>query len=121
MNIRSVKAKARRLQNYVAEMIQANFGLPAGDVRPAIMGENGMDVKLSERGEKLFPFAVECKNQEKLAIWDSLKQTEANAAGLVPLLVFKRNRSKVYVALEFKTFIGIVKQNKQLREELNAD
>jgi hypothetical protein len=108
MNIRTAKARGRRLQDYVAQMIQVNFGISVSDARPAIMGENGMDIKLSTAARMQFPFAVECKNQEKLSIWKALEQSEKNSEGLAPLLVFKRNHSKVYVALDFETFIGIL-------------
>ena len=38
------------------------------------MGESGEDIQLSPAARKLIPFAFECKNQEKLNIWESLKQ-----------------------------------------------
>lgn len=118
MKTPSAKAKARRLQNYVAMMVNKNLDVKTDDIRPAIMGENGMDIKLSAKGKKQFPFAVECKNQEKLNIWEALNQAEDNAEGLVPLVVFKRNRTKVYVALEFGTFLGILKSMFDLQEKL---
>ena len=40
------------------------------------MGDSGEDILLSPAARKLFPFSVECKNQEKLNIWSSLEQAE---------------------------------------------
>ncbi|MCB0194138.1 MAG: hypothetical protein KDJ65_19460 [Anaerolineae bacterium] len=106
----SAKAKARRLQNAVAALIRRRFGLAARDVRPASMGAHGADVQLSADAAARFPFAVECKNTERLNVWEALAQAEANADGLTPLLVFKRNRSKTYVTLEFEQFLELLEQ-----------
>ena len=109
MRTSSAKAKGRRLQQAVAAAIRERFNLAPDDVRPAIMGESGEDIKLSTAAREKFPFAVECKNQERLNVWDALAQAEANAAnGTTPLLVFKRNRTQTYVALSFDDFMELV-------------
>lgn len=109
MKTASAKAKARRLQNQIAELIRQHFNLDEADVKPAVMGESGADIKLSSVGRAAFPFAVECKNQERLNIWKALEQAEANTEdGLGPVLIFKRNRSRVYIALEFEKFLDLL-------------
>lgn len=98
----SAKAKGRRLQNQIRELILENFPqLHPDDVKTAIMGESGVDIKLSPAARNLFPYSVEAKNQEKLNIWSALDQAEENNKEEThPLLFFKRNRSKLYVAFE---------------------
>ena len=108
MKTASKKAKGRRLQNYVAKAVKDKWDIPEQDVRPAIMGENGADLKLSSEAQTLFPFAVECKNTERLNIWAAIKQAEQNARGLSPLVVFKRNHSKTYAVIEFDTFMELL-------------
>ena len=108
MRTSSAKAKGRRLQQAVAAAIRERFNLAPDDVRPAIMGESGEDIKLSTAAREKFPFAVECKNQERLNVWDALAQAEANAERGCPLLVFKRNRTRTYVALSFDDFMELV-------------
>ena len=111
MKSASCKAKARVLQNAVAEDLRRAYPELGGvDIRPAIMGQSGIDILLSSRARDLFPFAVECKNQEALNIWEALKQAEANGKKerMVPLLVFKRNRTKTYVAIEWTEFLDLV-------------
>jgi hypothetical protein len=111
MKTSSAKAKARRLQDTVVALLLEHFRgqLEEGDLRPAIMGESGEDVKRSPLARKLFPFSIECKNREKINIWDSLKQAEDNCPnGDAPLLTFKRNRSEVFVALKFEDFINLL-------------
>lgn len=112
MKTASAKAKARRLQNMVAEAVQEAFGLPEPDVRTATMGEPGADLKLSSAARAVFPFAVECKNTERLSIWKALRQAREHAGDtdLMPLLVFKRNRSDVFVGLRLEDLLEILKR-----------
>jgi hypothetical protein len=107
----SKKAKGRRLQQYVRQVILENFTvLEEDDVRSTSMGASGMDVLLSPKAQGVFPFAIECKNQEKLNFWDSIEQASKNSTEkLKPLLVFKRNSSKVYCILELDHLIKLLK------------
>jgi hypothetical protein len=107
----SRKGKARALQNPVASIIRSSFSvLDGNDVSPAIMGQSGIDIHLSNHARQFFPFGIECKNQESLNIWQALEQARVNAEKekLIPLLVFKRNRSEIYVCLRFADFMGLV-------------
>ena len=64
----------KRLQNQVRDLILEKFQqLEEDDVRSTTMGDSGEDVLLSPF-RRLFPFSIECKNQEKLNIWSSLEQ-----------------------------------------------
>ena len=106
----SAKAKGRRLQDEVRKRLLSTFHeLEEDDVKTAIMGESGEDIHLSPAARKLFPFSTECKCQEKLNIWKALEQADMNAKdGHTPLVVFKRNRSKTYVALEFEDLLTLL-------------
>lgn len=109
MKTSSAKAKGRTLQNKVVEMLlKVSLSDSENDIKPAIMGESGIDIKLSDWAKKHIPFDIECKNQESLNIWSSLKQTEANTEkGRIPLLIFKRNRSEIYCVLKFQHLIDL--------------
>ena len=115
MRPRSAKAKGKRLQNKVTKLLQEKYSsvLEKGDFKSTTMGEHGMDVQLSPSARKIFPFAIECKNQEALNIWKSLEQAETNCEGLVPLLIFKRNRTLPYVVMPFNHFIKILEENER--------
>ena len=52
-------------------------------------------------------------NQEQLNIWKSMEQAEKNCEGLTPLLIFKRNGTKIYAALEISDFLNILDGNKE--------
>ena len=112
MKTRSAKNKGKRLQNKVRDLILEKFTqLEPDDVRSTTMGDSGEDVLLSPAARKLFPFSVECKNQEKLNIWSSLEQAETNAGDYDPVLIFKRNRSKTYAVLNVEKFIELINEN----------
>ena len=108
MKPRSAKNKGKRLQNKIRDLILEKFNqLEPDDVRSVTMGESGEDILLSPAARKLFPFSTECKNQEKLNIWSSLEQAETNSGKHIPIVIFKRNRSKTYVALEFEKLLEL--------------
>mgnify|MGYP001429573182 CR=1 FL=1 len=53
---------------------------------------------------------TEAKNQEKLNIWKSLEQSETNSGNHTPIVIFKRNRTKTYVALEFDKLLELLNE-----------
>ena len=109
MKPRSAKNKGKRLQNKVRDLILEKFNqLEPDDVRSVTMGESGEDILLSPAARKLFPFSTECKNQEKINIWSSLEQAETNSGKHIPIVIFKRSRSKTYVALEFEKLLELL-------------
>ena len=109
MKTRSAKNKGKRLQNNVRDLILEKFNqLEEDDVRSITMGDSGEDILLSPAARKLFPFSVECKNQEKINIWSSLEQAETNSGKHTPLLVFKRNRSKTYAVLQLDDLMRLL-------------
>jgi len=110
MKTSSGKAKGRRLQNKVRDVLLEHFSeeLEPDDIRAAIMGETGEDIKLSPAARRLIPYSFECKNQEKLNIWSSLEQAEENSGDYPPVLIFKRNRSKTYVTVELEEFMKLI-------------
>jgi hypothetical protein len=107
--VQSRKARGRNLQKYVRDKLYAVFpSLEEGDVESTSMGASGVDLKLSPKARKMFPYAIECKNQESLNVWASFKQAEANVTkDTAPLLVFKRNRTDVYCMLKLDDFLKL--------------
>ena len=109
MKPRSAKNKGKRLQNKVRDLILEKFNqLEPDDVRSVTMGESGEDILLSPAARKLFPFSTECKNQEKINIWSSLEQAETNSGKHIPIVIFKRNRTKTYAVLEFDKLLELL-------------
>ena len=114
MKPRSAKNKGKRLQNKIRDLILEKFNniLELDDVRSITMGDSGEDILLSPVARRVFPFSVECKNQEKLNIWEALDQAEGNSGKHTPLVIFKRNRSKTYAVLEFDKLLELLDESK---------
>ena len=111
MKPRSAKNKGKRLQNKIRDLILEKFdSLEPDDVRSITMGDSGEDILLSPAARSLFPYSVECKNQEKINIWSSLEQAEENSGKHTPLVIFKRNRSKTYAVLEFDKLLELLNE-----------
>jgi len=71
ISISARKAKGRRLQQWACKQISELLGLPWGyeeAIRPALMGESGVDVKLVGEAKKRFPFAIECFGESTLIL-----------------------------------------------------
>lgn len=107
MRTSSAKAKGRRLQQGVAERLREVTGLPEADIHSTPMGTQGLDIKLSAAARAAVPFAIECKNVEKINIWASWEQAKVNAKKeqLAPLVVFSRNRSEILITMSFEEFL----------------
>ena len=109
MKSRSAKNKGVRLQNQtVQDLYEAFEGLREGDIKPAVMGESGIDIILSPHAQDTIPLDIECKNQERLNIWDAMKQAETNSDGRIPCTVFKRNRSETYACVKWSDLLKIL-------------
>ena len=112
MKAKSAKAKGRKLQNLVVkELRKAYPELEDDDIKSQIMGVSGEDIVLSPLAKRLIGLSFECKNQERLNLWDSLTQAETNSEERTPVLVFKKNRSQVYAAIPFKYLIKLLSTN----------
>ena len=118
MKPKSAKAKGRNLQNLVRDKLRKIFveewtkvpRLDPDDIKSQTMGMGGEDIVLSPLAKKLIPYSFECKNTERLNLWDAIKQCEDNCEDRDPVVVIKRNRSKVYAVIEFDKFIKLIRR-----------
>jgi len=97
ISIAARKAKARRLQKWVAEQISISTGFPWGKDQPIEsrpMGQSGIDVRLSEEVIKIFPFSVECKAVENLAVQEWIRQSQVNQLSKTNWILFFRQSHK---------------------------
>jgi hypothetical protein len=103
----SAKAKSRLHQQAIATDIQTAFNLPEEDVVSVPMGSPGLDILLSDRARQVFPFGVEAKRQETLSIpsWWRQCSKNAEAAGLKPLLVYRKSREEGMAVMRWSDFI----------------
>ena len=115
MKARSAKNKGRKLQNMVRDRLRSVFSetLETNDIESQVMGMSGEDIVLSPAAKKAIRYSFECKNQERLNLWKSLEQAESNCEDRQPVLVFKRNRTKTYIVIEFEHFIELIDQKQK--------
>ena len=111
MKTSSAKAKGRKLQQWFTKVLIEGLNLNEEDLESRPMGSQGEDIIMGHESREQFPYSIECKNQEALNIWKSHEQAEENCGDHTPCVVYKRNRSKTYISLEFDEFIKILKGN----------
>ena len=106
--IRSRKAKGRRLQDWVRDSLRGLFlTLTDDDVKVAIMGERGADVKLSKQAKKLFPYDIECKNTEGWAkVYNAYDQADGHGSDH-PVVFIKMNRRTPLAVVDAKHFMKL--------------
>ena len=57
---------------------------------------------------KKFPYSIECKNQERVNVWESYKQALENSGDYEPI-VDKKNHHKPLVVIDAEAFIKMHK------------
>lgn len=110
---KSKKAKGTRLEKRFAQLIREK-GLDDNATRMVLSGAAfgfETDIRTS------LPFAFECKNQEKIKIWEFWEQTEkARKPFKTPVLVFSGNYRPMLVTLTAEDFLNILLELKQTQE-----
>lgn len=114
MKTSSAKAKGRRCAQETKDLIIRFFGrvLDDEDITVTPSGVTGPDLQFSPLAKKHLGLAIECKNVEALNIWKALEQTEGEARSGLPSLFFRRNRTKLYVALDAEEFMKLLAKAK---------
>lgn len=96
--------KGARYERHIAKVLREH-GYEAERGCQHAGGKDSPDVKHNMKGVH-----IEAKAVEHLNLWNALAQSERDAgADEIPIVVFKRNRSKDYVALQFEDFLKIFK------------
>lgn len=107
---RSRKSKGARFQKEIRQKLLETFGhLEEDDIKTAIMGESGEDIKLSPAARKVLPYAIEAKAQEKVSLRQWWEQTKNNAGKYIPLLITKQSRKEPLVVLSLDDFLNLIK------------
>ena len=118
IKITSRKSKGREFQKFICQKISEYTNIPWGyeddmEIQPRLMGQSGVDIILRNNAKKLFPFAVEAKNQESLSLWKTIEQSQANLADFkFWIVMYKKNGRKPIVILDFNDFLDIYFKNR---------
>ena len=109
MKTQSAKAKGRKLQKWMRELLIEKLNIHPEDIESRSMGAGGEDLIMARAAREKFPMSIECKNQEKVNVWESYKQAEDNSKNYEPIVVIKRNNSKPLVVIDAEYFVSIFK------------
>ena len=106
---RSSKAKGRRLQNLLRDLLREKFPqLEDDDIKSATMGMGGEDIVLSPAARKELNYSFECKNVERLQFWKAIEQAEVNSNGSIPVIVVKKNGKTPFVAMPLDNWLDLI-------------
>ena len=107
MNPSSAKAKGRRLQQWVRDKLIEALDIHPEDIESRSMGAGGEDLIMARAARLKFPHSIECKNVEKLNIWDAYEQAAANSGDYEPIVVMKKNGKKPLVVVDAEYYISL--------------
>ena len=110
MRTQSKKAKGRRLQQWVRDLLIEKLEVHPEDIESRSMGAGGEDLIMSRSAREKFPYSIECENQESLNIWKSYEQAQQNSGNYEPIVVIKRNNVKPLVLVDADYFIELHKK-----------
>jgi hypothetical protein len=107
MKVQSAKAKGRRLQQWVRDKLIEMLEVHPEDIESRSMGAGGEDLIMARAARQKFPHSIECKNVEKLNIWDAYEQASANRGDYEPIVVIKKNGKKPLVVVDAEYYIQL--------------
>ena len=105
MKPQSAKAKGRLFQQWVRDILIEERNIHPEDIESRSMGAGGEDLIMARDARQKFPFSIECKNQEKLNVYEAYAQACANSGDHEPILFMKKNHKKPLVVVDAEYFI----------------
>jgi hypothetical protein len=107
MKPQSAKNKGRVLQKWMRDKLIEHLNIHPEDIESRSMGAGGEDLIMARAARKSFPHSIECKNVEKLNVWDAYEQAQANSGDYEPVLVMKKNGKKPLVVVDAEYYIQL--------------
>ena len=124
MRPQSAKAKGRRLQQQFRDLLIEKLDIHPEDIESRSMGAGGEDLVMARAAREKFPFSIECKNVEKLNVWEAYNQAKENSTPsrlsgneYEPLVVMKKNNHKALVVLDAEKFVEICQKLNLSKQE----
>jgi hypothetical protein len=107
---KSNKAKGRTGQQEIRDKLLAAFpDLEAGDIKSAIMGENGADIQLSPAAYRKMPLSIEVKRRKSplKTVHDWLEQARTHTVGS-PVVFYRADRGEWLTILPTDDYIKLL-------------
>ena len=112
MKPQSAKAKGRVLQKWVRDKLIEMLDVHPEDIESRSMGAGGEDLIMARAARAKFPHSIECKNVEKLNIWEAYEQASTNCGDYQPIVVMKKNGKKPLVVVDAEYYISLFREKK---------
>lgn len=80
------------------------------DIESRSMGAGGEDLIMARAAREKFSYSIECKNVEKLNVWDAYDQAKVNSKDYEPIVVMKKNGKKPLVVVDAEYFVNLHKK-----------
>jgi len=111
MKQESRRAKGRKLQNYVKDLILETFpnNLKPEDVKTPKTGQNGADIILSPIAQRLVPYQFETKSQQKYKVLYSQYKQAKRHGKKEPVLVIKMNGENALAIIDLVHFFELIR------------
>lgn len=106
----SAKAKGRKLQQWVRTQLIEELEIHEEDIESRSMGAGGEDLVMARAAREKFDYSIECKNVEKLNVWNAYEQAKVNAKNHEPIVIMKKNNKRPLVVLDAEYFIKMHKK-----------
>lgn len=87
------------------------LGVHPEDIESRSMGAGGEDLIMARAAREKFPYSIECKNVEKLNVWDAYSQAIENSGNYEPIVVMKKNGKKPLVVVDAEYFVRLHNEN----------
>ena len=98
------REKGARFERMLAKTLR-EYGYEAERGCQHAGGKDSPDIK-----HNMTRLHIEAKDVEKLSIWNALEQSKRDAGeDEIPVVMFKRNRTGIYVAMPLEDFMEIYK------------
>ena len=110
MKTSSAKAKGRKLQQWMRNLLIEKLEVHPEDIESRSMGAGGEDLIMARAAREKFPYSIECKNVEKLNVWEAYKQASENSKDYEPIVVMKKNNHKTLVVLDAEKFVKLCQE-----------
>ena len=110
MKPQSAKSKGRKFQQWVRDLLIEKLDIHPEDIESRSMGAAGEDIMMARSARNLFPFSIECKNQQSVNIWKSYEQAKENSGDYEPIVFLKRNNIKPLVLVDAEYFVELHKK-----------
>ena len=107
MKTQSAKAKGRRLQQWIRDKLVEELDVHPEDIESRSMGAGGEDLIMARAAREKFPYSIECKNVEKLNVWDAYSQAIENSKEYEPIVVMKKNGKKPLIVVDAEYFVKL--------------